>query len=186
MDMVLFQFGAFQQIIQNMQNMGFFLYLFPFLLALAFIYGIMFKTMGNTFPKPAIGLISIILSFFVMLFVSWNPGIVTFFASISGTGLLVLSGLLFIIILFGMVGYDYKKLFSDDKKYSKWIWILAIIFIGLVLFFGAGAGSFINMPSWSMTSEFWTALFFIAIIAAVVMWLGNENNSGGGGEKKTV
>lgn len=182
MEMVLFQFGsAFPTIIQNMQNMGFFLYLFPFLLALAFIYGIMFKTLGNSLPKSAIGLVSIILSFFVMLFASWNPSIVMFLASLSGMGLLVLSGLLFIIILFGLVGFDYKSLFDfSAHKHSAWLWIFLIIFIGILIFFGAGAGNFISMPGWSMTSEFWTALFFIVIVAVVIFWFGNE---GSGGEK---
>ncbi|MFH1445441.1 MAG: hypothetical protein ABIF08_03095 [Nanoarchaeota archaeon] len=172
MDMILFQ-GPFGQIITSMQNMGFFLYLFPFLLALALLYGIMEKTLSGTLPKPARALISIILSFFVMLFVSWNPAIVTFFATLSGTGLLVLSGLLFLMIILGFTGFNIKEHFSGE--HAKWVWVLVIILIVVLLFFGAGAGNFINMPSWSMTSDFWTALFFIAILAAVMFWMGKDD-----------
>jgi len=66
-----------------------------------------------------------------------------------------------------------------EGEYSKWVWIFAIILIAILIFFGAGAGNFITVPGWSMSSDLWTALFFIAIIAAAVFWLGK----GDGGDK---
>jgi len=176
---VLFQFGgAFPQILSDMQSMGFFLYLFPFLLALAIFYGVLTFALEKQLPKPARGLVSVIFAFFVMLYSSWNVMIVSFFANLGGMGLIVGSGILFIAILLGLMGFDIKNLTSGEGK-SKWIFILFIILIGVLIFLGAGAGWLIDIPSWSTTSQFWTALFFIIILAIVVWWLGSGENSGG-------
>ena len=164
------QYGAFYQILLNMENMGFFLYLFPFLLALAIFYGVLKYTMGDRLPNSAIGLISIIFSFFVMLYSSWNYMIVSFFANLGGMGLIVGCGLLFVIILLGITGFKINKVF--DTGISKWAFILTMIFIGVLIFFGAGAGWLIQLPYWSTTEDFWTALFFIVILALAMWWLG--------------
>lgn len=182
MSVVLFQFGgAFPQILQNMENMGFFLYLFPFLLALAIFYGILKYTMGDKLPNSAIGLISIIFSFFVMLYSSWNTMIVSFFANLGGMGLIVGSGLLFVIILLGITGFKIGDVFKEGA--AKWAFVLTIIFIGVLVFFGAGAGWLIQLPSWSNTGEFWTALFFIVIIVLAIWWLGGSSAEEGKSEE---
>ena len=116
---------VFQTIIQNMQTMGFFQYLFPFLLALAVLYGVMSITLKDRMPKNSIALIALILSFFVMLFVSANPGIVSFLMNISGYWLVIGSGILFLLVLLGMFGISPDKLW--DTQWSKWILILVIL-----------------------------------------------------------
>ena len=75
-----------------------------------------------------------------------------------------------------------------DKK-AKWIVVLLIVFIGIVIFFGAGGAWLVNIPGWTATSDFWTVLFFIVILAIVIFWLGQEDKGGkpaaaAGGEKK--
>jgi len=183
MDIITFQVGnAFPQILQNMQNMGFFLYLFPFLLSLAIFFGILSIAAKDRMPKSAISLISLILSLFVMLYASWNVGIVAFFANLSGAGLIVGSVILFLIIMFGMFGFDVNKLFDGP---AKWAAILIIILIVILIALGAGAGQFGLIPNWASSSEFLTIIFFVVIIA-LAMWFmsSGSGNSGGGGEKK--
>ena len=177
-EMVLAQVGsAFPQMIQNLQNMGFFLYLFPFLLSLAIFYGLFSTAFKDKMEKSAISLLSIVLAFFVMLFSSWNPAIVSFFASLSGVGLIVASGFLFLILIFAMVGFNVTSLFMDGDK-PRWPAILILIFIFALIFFGAGAGSLIPLPSWSGSSELWTAIFFIVIVALAMWWMsGREKTS---------
>ncbi len=179
---VLFQVGGvFPSITQNMQNMGLFLYLFPFLLSLAIFYGVLYWVFYDKekpkLPKSAISLISIILAFFVMLYSSWNTMIVSFFANLSGAGLIVGSGILFIAILLGLMGFNIEKL--TDTAHSgrgRWVFIIGVILIGILIFFGAGGSSFGLIPDWSSNGEFITALFVIAIIGLAVWWLGSENN----------
>jgi len=176
---MLFQGSIFPNIISNMSNWGFFLYLFPFLLALAIFYGVLSFAAKDQLPKSARGLISVIFAFFVMLYASANPGIVQFFASLTGTGLIVATGLLFIIILLGVAGVPITHLVWGDKSnaFVKWGIILILILIGIILFTGANVGGFIQLPTWISSSEFFTVLFFIFIIAIAVWWLGNEGEA---------
>ena len=116
----------FQGIISNMQSMGFFQYLFPFLLALAILYGLFENIPGvkDKFPKPAKAMISIILAFFVMLYSSWNPMISTFFANMGGTFLVLASGILFILLLAGLIGFDPFKDLTAKNNWFKYGGIL--------------------------------------------------------------
>jgi hypothetical protein len=180
---LLFQIGTMlPNITQNMENMGLFLYLFPFLLALAIFYGVLHWTMYDAqkpkLPKSAITLISIILAFFVMLYTSWNTMIVTFFASLSGAGLIVATGILFVAILLGLVGFDIKGLTDENTagKKGRWVFIIGVLFIGILIFFGAGGGAFGLIPNWSSNGEFLTVLFVIGIIGLAIWWLGNDDN----------
>jgi len=176
MDIITFQAGsALPQLLANAQTMGLFLYLFPFLLSLAIFFGIISYAMGDKMPKSAISLISIILAFFVMLYSSWNPGIVDFFANLSGAGLIVGSGILFLIILFGLLGFKTEGLFGGEK--SKWVFIFAIIIIAIMIFIGAGGSSFGIIPNWAGNAEFMTVVFFIVIIA-LAMWFMSSGNGG--------
>lgn len=183
--------GVFPNITSNLQNMGFFLYLFPFLLALAIFYGILYWVFHGPdpktakLPKSAIALISIILAFFVMLYSSWNYMIMSFFANLSGAGLIVGSGILFIAILLGLMGFNIEGLTNKEGAgRGRWVFIIGVVVIGILLFFGAGGGAFglVNINIFN-NSEYLTALFVIGIIALAVWWLGSESN--GGAAKKT-
>lgn len=183
---VLFQAGGLlQQMLQNMQYMGFFLYLFPFLLALAIVYGVLSWSLGDRLPKSARGLVSIIIAFFVMLYSSWNVWIVTFFAEYFGAGIVLACGILVVAILLGLAGYKVENLFQE--KGLRWVVLLGIIIVAIIIFYGAGAGWLIPVPTWSTSSELWTVVLFIIILALAMWWLGSEGKGGeaGGGEKKT-
>lgn len=180
---VLFQgSGMLSQMLQNMEYMGFFLYLFPFLLALAIVYGVLSWTMGDRLPKSARGLISIIIGFFVMLYASWNPWIVNFFAEYFGAGLILATAILVIAILLGLAGYKIERLFEDPKL--RWIVILGIIIIAIVVFYGAGAGWLIPTPTWISSAQIWTVVIFILILVIAMWWLGSDAGGSGGAAPK--
>jgi hypothetical protein len=174
----------FQGIINNMQSMGFFQYLFPFLLALAIFYGLFENIPGvkERFPKPAKAMISIILSFFVMLYTSWNPMISTFFANMGGTFLVLACGILFVLLLAGLIGFDPWKVMSE-KPWMKYGGALLIVFFLILVLMGAGAGWFLPLPQVSMSSDFWTAAFVIGILA-IAFWAMSGGIGGGGGAPK--
>jgi len=174
--------GAFQILIQNMSRLGFFNFLFPFLLALAIVYGLITWALKDQLPKSARGLISLIIAFFVMLYSSWNTMIVDFFANISGQFTVVATGLLFIAMLIAITGYKPKDLL--ENKTAKWVTVLVLVFIGIVIFFGAGAMWLINVPGWTVSPEVWAVLFFIVILAIVMFFLGQEEGGGAPAEKK--
>lgn len=169
-------FGGFQQMVSNMASLGFFQFLFPFLLALAIFYGLMRWGLPQL-PNSATGLISLILAFFVMLFASANPGIVQFFQNISGTGLIAGTGILFVVILLGLTGFKISDLVGSGRSTGERLLLLLIAVIVIILFFGAGTS--ILLPSVSIGTDFWTIIFFVVILALVLWFLGRESKEGG-------
>jgi hypothetical protein len=172
--------ALFDNLIISMQNLGMFQYLFPFLLALGVFYGILMWAVGDRMKKGPTGLISIVLAFFVMLYANTNPMIVGFFANLGGITLIVGSGILVIAILLGLVGFKLNEVFKG--KYSMWFLVFAVILIGIIIFYGAGGGWLVNVPSFFVSSDF-TAAIIVIVIIAVAMWFMTQD-SGGGGEKK--
>jgi len=172
---LIFQFGAlFPNLISDMQSMGIFLYLFPFLLALGIFWGVLSFAFKDKMPKQAIILISVILAFFVMLYSSWNVFIVTFFANLGGATLIVATGFLMAAILLGLTGFKITDMTSGDHK---WIIIAAVGFLAILIFFGAGASWFNLTPYWSTNSQFVTAIVVIGIIGMAVWWLGKGDEA---------
>ncbi len=174
----------FQGIISNMQNMGFFQYLFPFLLSLAIIWGLLENAPGvkDKFPKSAKAIISIILSFFVMLYTSWNPMVVSFFANLGGTFLVLASGILFILLLAGLVGFHPWSDIAEKNVWVKYGAALLIIFFLLLVLLGAGAGWLVPIPPVSLSSDFWTVVFVIAILAIAFWAMTKDSGKSAGGE----
>ena len=181
---ILFQF--LPNVVTSLQNLGFFQLLFPFLLALAIIYGVLSAVAKEWLPKSARGLISIVLGFFVMLFAANNPSIVTFYEFLGGTGLIIASVILVLIVLMGMVGLRFDQLWKKDSGSRHWIGFLALIIILFLLFSGFTGGSWFgnifNFPSLGIgASDFWAIIVFLVILALVFWWLGKDEN---GEEKK--
>ena len=177
---LLFQAGL-GNVVNSLEGLGFFRFLFPFLLSLAILYSIIQYAAGDRIPKSANGLISIIISFFVMLYASWNPGITTFFANISGEFLIVGSGILFLIVILGVAGF---KLNEFGGEHFKWAIVLFLILVGFLIFFGAGGAKFLNVPSFAQTQDFWTVIFFVVILAIVFVFLTKGDAGGGKPAKK--
>ena len=165
--------------LQNLVSMEFFQLLFPFLLALAIIYGILYSTAKERLGKGPIGLISIVLSFFVMLYSSWNTWLFQWLTGISGVWLAVASAILFLVILLELAGLSISKI--TEWKASQIAIALVIVFIVVVLIFGATP---FGMPwgSFVFTSDLWTIVFFI-IVLAIVMWFLTREKAPGGGQQ---
>ena len=158
---------VFSPMISNLQELGIYLYLFPFLISLAFTYGILSYALKDQLEKTARGLISILVSFFVMLFSMWNPGIVEFFANIFGYMLILGTGFLAMVILLAFMGIKPSDVVKNEK--AKWTFIATVAFIVLITFVAAVGSVLFGSAAYLQSSQFWTIILFIVIIA-VVMW----------------
>ncbi|HLD57310.1 MAG TPA: hypothetical protein VJA47_03335 [archaeon] len=168
----------------NMQQLKFFDFLFPFLLALAIFYGVLTFALGGMgddkkkiLPKSAISLISLVAAFFVMNYTGTvGTGISTFFSGLFGGGLIVASVILVIIVLFGLAGFR-----IHDQVKGKWIGlILGIIVLTVVMiFFGAG-NAIPGLQSLNLDSSFWTIIVFVVILIAVFAFLGHGDGAAAG------
>jgi hypothetical protein len=157
--------GLFDAMLTNLLNMDFFQILFPFLLALAIFYGILKKTLEDKIGKGPVGIISIILAFFVMLYARSVPIYLTLTAG-AGWVLAIACILIFLIILLGLFGFGLGD-FSDKKKWLGLIVALAVIYIILSALWG-GIGMWnIGFPWFVGYTDLWTIVLFIIIIAIV-------------------
>jgi len=179
MVMELFQFGGFEAILNSLEGMGFFLYLFPFLLALAIVYGVLSFALKAQLPNSARALVSIIIAFFVMLYSSWNTAVVAFFGQLSGLGLIIGSVILFLVILLGLFGLKPESITGGEK--GRWIAILVIVVLIILIAASAGIGSFISIPSWASSADFLAVVFFIVILALVFFWMKSEDSGAAAG-----
>jgi hypothetical protein len=176
----LFQVGNIQNIPNVLESIGIYQFILPFLLALAIFYGVLRFSFGDKLEKSVVGLISLILSFFVMLFTSWNSWIVQFFTNLGGSALMIATGILVIIIFLGLFGIKTEDIFP--KGNAKWIFILFIVFIAVMIFLGAGAGGMIAWPY--LGSDFQAAIIIIIIVALAMWWMTSGDKKAGGGEEK--
>lgn len=173
--------GGLSSLLNNLVNLEFFQLLFPFLLGLAIFYAVLKVALKDKLQNSAIALISIILGFFVMLYFAWNPILYTALVAMSGTILMITSALLFLIIILAFVGIKLDDLIKNDI--SKAIITIIIIFIVIVVVFGNIPG--IGLPFIISSSDFWTIIFFIAIVAIVLYYLGKEGNKKGSTPSQT-
>jgi hypothetical protein len=157
--------------VQNLVRMEFFQLLFPFLLALAIAYGVLTWVFKGKLPNSAIGLISLIFAFFAMLYSSMDPTVYLFLTNISGVWLVVASAILFLIVILGVLGISFNEI-------GKWKWpqfaiALIVVLILVVMIFGATP---FGLPYWaaSFTSDLWTIIFFVVILAIVLYFLTKE------------
>jgi len=164
-----------ETMLQNLVNMDFFQLLFPFLLALAIVYGVLISGFKDRLGKGPIGLISIVIAFLVMLYSSMNSWLWQWMTNVSGIWLGIAMAVLFLIITLALVGIkDFEKLNWKTAIIALIIiYILAVGFLGATPF-GFGLGSIV------FSSDLWTIVVFVVILAVVMWFLGRE---GGGGEK---
>lgn len=169
--------GLFETMVQNMQRMEFFQYLFPFLLAFAILYGLLqwvFKEgLGG---KRVHTLISVVFAFFVMLYSSMNPWLYTFLTTTSGVWLGIATVILFIVMIAALAGVNIHEVLGgkETPKWVKYAVIVVIIYIALVAFLGQGGLFSAYLPYWLTGSDLWTVIFVIIILAIVFGFVGGE------------
>lgn len=163
--------------LNNLLQMEFFQLLFPFLLALAIIYGVLTK-ISKDLPQSARAIISMLLSLFVMLYSSINPQFYLFLTALSGPWLMIACAVLFVVVLFSLVGINLSEIGKKDTwNTSKTILGLLVAFIFIAFFFGYGVPI---IPSGiNISSDLWSMIFFVIILAIVMVFLTR------GEEKKT-
>ena len=155
--------GIFDTMLTSLVNMDFFSVLFPFLLALAVFYGILTWAAGERLGKGPVGLISLILSFFVMLYAKSIPGLSNLITMASGSTLAIATVILFVIVVLGLMGIK----ISDIWEKKNWLMILVIVVILYAIV--VGLWGFVPMslgiPWFTSNADVWAVVIFLIIIA---------------------
>ncbi len=168
-------------ILGNMQTLGLYEFIFPFLLILAIAYGVLRYSLKDILPKSAAGLVSIIIGFFVMNY-SGIAGyqLSKFFSTLFGGGLIVASGILVLVIILGLLGLKIGDITTGKGTKTTAAFVVAVLFIIFLIVVGA-TGSYIPgiMPI-TLTQDFWTIIFFVVILVIVLWVLGREEEKAEG------
>lgn len=189
-DYVLAQ-STFGTLLGNLEHLGFFQFLLPFLLVLAIVYGVLRFALPETLDKSAAALISIVIAFFTMNY-SGEVGFqfADFLTTYFGATSIVLAGILGIVIILGLAGIKVVDIFkvTSNDKIPKHIWVFFVLlaFIGYLVFLGAGGAQLVPIPSQVggfSNDEFTAIIFFVVILAVAVWFLGRKEE---GGETKSA
>ncbi len=174
--------GPFGTLLGNLNQMGFFQFLFPFLLVLAIVYGVLKYTVGGAgdkskaiLPASAISLISIVAAFFAINY-SGGVGvsIAGFFSSLFGGGAIVATAILLVLILLGLFGIkatDLKDKSQHNVAFVGIVGVIALIVFSIVVWSG---NAIPGISSLRLDSNAWTAIAFVVILLLVMWFLGKE------------
>ncbi|MBI4894972.1 MAG: hypothetical protein HY831_00630 [Candidatus Aenigmarchaeota archaeon] len=167
-----------EEIIGTLRVLGFYDFLLPWIFTFAVVYGLLI--VANIFGpvnKKISAALALVAAFFVTAFAGRQ--LAAFFITLFGNATVILAGILVIILLLVMVGFDHKA------KLGRSSVMIVLIIIGVILFIvSTGAASGIGY--WGLLSPDMIALIIvlIVIIAAVYMIMREDGPGGGGGDKK--
>jgi len=163
---------------------SFFIYVIPWLLVFAIVYGILghYKVPKSNSART---IIALVLAFFIMPI----AGPVVAVLGQLGMGMLILfAGLLFIMILFEITGIRHLKGTVDQEgkvsiskkektteKYYKSFGV-AIAILVIMVFIGAGGLAYFGYSApWIQIN--YPLVFFVGIIVLIIWWMVKEGES---------
>ena len=158
--------NPFEVLVSNLNQLGFFGFLLPWIFIFAVAFGILVKSKVLGEDKRVDAVVSIVLAFFVVGF--GGPFLADFFVSLFGIAAMIIEGILVLVLFMGVAGISLDKI-SDNKA-------VLVFFVGLalVLFFVALGGLFVRVSNDTAA----TILIIIVLAAAVALITGV-----GGGKK---
>ena len=168
--------GLFETMVQNMERMEFFQYLFPFILSFAILYGVLKWVFKDKIEPRIIGLISAMISFFVMLFSASNPWLYMMLSAASGVWLGMATVLIFIVVLTSLAGVNLLETMKNAPGWLKYAAILVIIYLFVMVLLGSGSLSS-WLPYWLTGSDIWTVILVIIILGIVFWFIGGKDES---------
>jgi hypothetical protein len=122
----------FTVLVSNLNSLGFFGFLLPFIFIFAVVYGLLMKAKYFEDQK-IVGVLSLVIAFFVIGY--GGPILATFFVNLFGLAAIIIAGILVIVLFVAMVGGDISKIASGKA-------VMAVVAgIGIIVFFVA-AGAF--------------------------------------------
>ena len=153
----------FTILVQNLNGLGFFGFLLPWIFVFVVVYGLLLKSKFFE-DKKIIGVLSLVVAFFAIGF--GGPPLANFFVSLFGFGTLILAVILIIVLFLAMTGRDISKI-GDTRS-------LTAVFAGIaIVIFAVAAGSY----GVNITDSVVGIVFIIIVLAVAIMFV--TGNSGG-------
>ncbi len=149
--------NIFEVLVTNLSQLGFFGFLLPWVLMFAISYGLLLKSKAVGEDKKVIGVISLVLAFFVIGLGGAPLG--NIFVGIFGTASVVLAAILVIVLFVGMAGGEPAKLMESKNM------MVLVAGIGLIILFFVISGlTGVRIDGTVMS------VIFMVVIMAVAVW----------------
>ncbi len=129
----------FTPLIGNLNQLGFYRFVLPWLFAMAMVYGILTKTkiFGEN-QQTLTGVISIVAAFFVVNFTPVGFALDTFFTQAFGVGILVLTGIFVVLLFMGLVGLKGEDIFKAENLKGGGLAVILLVVFAILLVFMVG------------------------------------------------
>ena len=151
--------GIFAGIITQLNHLGFYGFILPWLLIFALVYGLIIKSKVLD-AKPA-GAVALALAFFITAF----SGIGNYFIALSGLGGMLFGALLIVVLFFALIGFDVTKL---TDAFKGWESVAVLALIGIIIFFVLGGGFISGI---AVNTETMAAVFLVIVVAIAVIFV---------------
>ncbi len=154
------ELGIFETLVRNLNAMGFYGFVLPWLLVFALVYGLLSIVSDKTkMDRRVNGLIALAIAFFVTAY----SNIGTVFIGLFGGASIIFAAALVIVLFLAMFGI------SPDA--TKIEWILGVIILGVILLFVVG-GSVIS--GLRLSNDVIALLFMVFVIVIVIAFVTKE------------
>jgi hypothetical protein len=155
--------GIFGTMISNLNQMGFYDFVLPWLLIFAVVYAILQKAkiLDN---KPAEGIVSIVIAFFATSYTGVSLG--SYMTGLFGGSSIFIAAALIFLVFAGLFGYKSGEGLFKEKKF-----LLVPAIIVILLFLSQNG---LDVTGLSLTSESTSALVMVGIVALAVLFVTQE------------
>ena len=154
--------NPFEILVNNLNQMGFFGFLLPWLLMFAVTYGLLLKSKALGEDQKIIGVISLIVAFFVVGY--GGPLFGLFFQHLFGIAAMIIGGILVTVLFVSMAGGDISKL-AENKA------VIALLAgIGLIVFMIA-----LGTYGATIENDVIAAIFVVIIMAIAVVFIAGKS-----------
>jgi len=147
--------NPFTSLVSNLNNIGFFDFILPFIFTFAVLWGLLAKTKVLGDNQRVNGVVSMVVAFFIIGF--GGPALGAFFTTLFGYAVIILATILVIMLFLGMGGYDLGKVL--DPKVGG----IILVGIAIILFFIAAGALGVRVGSGVFE------IIFVLIVLAVAI-----------------
>ena len=129
----------FTPLIGNLNQIGFYKFVLPWLFTLAVVYGVLLKVkVFEESQKSLNGILAIVAAFFVVNYTPVGFALDSFFTQVFGVGILILTGIFVVLLLMGLVGLKGQDIFKAENIKGGGLAIILLIAFIIFLFFSIG------------------------------------------------
>ena len=118
--------NPFEVLVHNLNTMGFFGFLLPWVFTFAIVFGLLAKSKIFGDDARISAVVAIVVGFFVVGY--GGPGLASFFVNIFGIAAAVLAGILVLVLFMGMAGMPLDQLTKSKPALALIIGIAVLVF----------------------------------------------------------